>query len=333
MIRSLLLALALGQADCPNGTCPVPVHTASATSKWSKVAVKIEASHPNMTGWGSGVIVASDGRTALVLTNRHVVKGAQTVSVHRLNKIYRANVLRISEDADLASLEISAPYGQHALPIASTQPTSVWSFGFGGSGSLHSHSGQYRLAYTSGDQVYGFAPHDGDSGSAVVNNDGELAGLVWGGDSDVHAAVVSLPKLKAFLVHETCFKWFRRNRVPLPGPGNVSIGGISVQVNDPAVIPAPSPEPVPAPLPVPIPAPVQPPVVITPVPPAPVAVPFDPTTINARLAALESQVTVVAVKNPDGTQSPPKTYSPQVDPRTGQRAVGILLDLNPVAPK
>lgn len=340
----LLLALALAQQCPPGQTCPAPRRQTLST-KWQQLAVRVEAREPSAIGWGSGIIVASDGESALVLTNRHVVRGAHSLVVHNRGKSYEGRLIRVSPDADLAAIEIASPLQEWRMALATSQPDTAWAFGFGQSGVLHSHAGQHRAAYTSGDQAYGFVPHEGDSGSAVVNERSELAGLVWGGDEKVEAAVVGLPKLKAFLTHETCFRWFKRRQ-----PAQQQIVAIS--------LPSPAPSPV-------VPAPVEPPAPITPVVPTPAPVigaigppgpqgpagppgatgatgpagavgapgpPGTPGTAGSSQPAVFPDI-VLQLTEPDGTVQPAKTYPVQIDPKTGKMAYGIKLNLNPIAPK
>lgn len=331
MITLILLAALGQQCQVIDGrqVCS-PSRQQVVSSPWQQVAVRIEAPdavNARVTGWGSGVIVSSDSRRALVLTNRHVIRGARLVRVHRLGRVYAASVVRVSPDADLAALEIASTGQTRILPIAQSQPSRAWSFGFGTTGEFHSHAGGYRSAYTSGDLVYGFVPHDGDSGSAVITPDGELAGLVWGGDEATSAAVVSLPKLRGFLAHETCMRFFRRQ------PTQINVDVNVPQSVAPAPIPVPPPDPTPAPVPV-TPSPVVPDAPISSVavgpmgpqgPPGPAGPPGAP----ASSTPVVFPDIVMSVKQPNGTLGTPKTFTVQTDPKTGKQAYGVVLDLNP----
>ncbi len=71
------------------------------------------AQRPPQQGMGSGFIIAGDGK---ILTNAHVVKGADVVSV-RLNdqREFKAKVIGLDENTDVALLKIEAK----GLPIVS----------------------------------------------------------------------------------------------------------------------------------------------------------------------------------------------------------------------
>lgn len=266
---------------------------------WKQLAVRVEAVQPGSTGWGSGIIVAGDRNTSLVLTNRHVVSGGHQIIVHHLGTPYSARVLQVSPTADLAALEVRIPGPARSMDIASEQPQKVWMFGFDGrSGQFHKHTGTFRRAFTSGDVAYSFVAHSGDSGSGIINERGELAGIQWGASDQVGSAVVSASKIKAFVMHETTCRFFQRLFRPRQPQS------INVEVNTPAPIAPVSPA---------APVTVNDPVTVAPTPVQPAAPAFDPTPLLMRLDAVEKLAaqTAAAVQrpitfvtpNPDGTMA------------------------------
>lgn len=352
---SLILALALGQ-QCqimPDGSQVCAPSRQSVVAQqsprqqpammaWRKVAVRIEALQPpvqrgnitsQMAGLGSGVIVASDGDRALVLTNRHVVKDGNEFYVHRLGKKYSARVIKISTDpnADLAALEIASPIEAYQIPMASAEPNFVHSMVFDGqSGAYHTHSGAYMATSNEGDRYYGFASHHGDSGGPVGTPDGKLAGMVWATEyyGQEKSAIVPIGKIRRFLANETCLRFFRRKNTNTNTNVNVTVN---------------TPEPV-----SPAPVPVEPGTVVEP------ATPTTPQVIvgqkgdkgdkgdrgdTGATGATGSSTPanfpdfVMQLVQPDGTVLPPKTYTVQTDPKTGKMAYGVKIDLNSIAPK
>lgn len=67
--------------------------------------VLIEADGPNGLGYGTGFIVSSDGH---IITNDHVIKGSQSVTVYYLNKErLRAQIVKKRPQDDLALLKVT----------------------------------------------------------------------------------------------------------------------------------------------------------------------------------------------------------------------------------
>lgn len=70
----------------------------------------------NSTGYadeeGAGIILSGTNKEMVILTAYHVIKNAEEVQVglFRYAKVFKANVLQVDEDLDLALLEISGPF-------------------------------------------------------------------------------------------------------------------------------------------------------------------------------------------------------------------------------
>lgn len=155
---------------------------------------------------GSGVVIANDGHTALVLTNRHVAVGHENlpgrcfvrISGHRIP--IPAEVVAVDGRADLACVRCRAERLGPAVPLAKTIPAvgqTLHHVAFPGGFGPCRQEGVFigeRMTFTdTGANSYGLRmdSQQGDSGSPVFTADGKLAGIVWGGrdkNTRFHAA-------------------------------------------------------------------------------------------------------------------------------------------------
>jgi hypothetical protein len=151
--------------------------------------VRVIAPERNGASLGSGTLVAVSERYGLVLTNWHVVRDASTPPTVVFPDGFRsgATVARVDRDWDLAALVVWRP-NVRPVPLAANvprlgEPLSI--AGYGG--------GNYRLAtgrctqYVSpgGSLPYEMielstAARQGDSGGPILNQQGELAGVLFG---------------------------------------------------------------------------------------------------------------------------------------------------------
>jgi Do/DeqQ family serine protease len=136
---------------------------------------------------GSGVIV--DATRGLILTNNHVVEGADAVSVTLGDgRTFEAQPIGSDADTDVAVIKINAP-NLHALPLADSQALRVGDyvvavgnpFGLGqtvtsGIVSAVGRSGLTGLGYQNFIQTDA-SINPGNSGGALVNLRGELVGI------------------------------------------------------------------------------------------------------------------------------------------------------------
>jgi Do/DeqQ family serine protease len=142
-----------------------------------------------ISGWGSGVIIASDG---YIVTNNHVVEGAELVEVNLNDKrIYEAEVVGLDPSTDLALLRIDAeklPYIQYGN--SDHVKVGEWVLAVGNPFNLTSTvtagivSAKARDINILGSQgaIESFIQTDaavnrGNSGGALVNTRGELVGI------------------------------------------------------------------------------------------------------------------------------------------------------------
>ena len=154
--------------------------------------VSINVTTSDGEGVGSGVVLDTDGN---IVTNYHVIEGAQSVSVSTGDASYDATVVGSDESSDLAVIKIDA--GDAALtPIevgdSSTLQVGDWvmslgsPFGLEQSVSTGIVSSLYRstmLQNTSGNTIYtnliqtDATINPGNSGGALVDDEGKLVGI------------------------------------------------------------------------------------------------------------------------------------------------------------
>lgn len=154
--------------------------------------VSVSVTTSDGSGVGSGVILDTDGN---ILTNYHVIEGAQSISVSVSGDSYDATVVGSDESSDLAVIKIDAG-GAALTPIevgdSDTLQVGDWvmslgsPFGLEQSVSTGIVSSLYRstmLQSTSGNTIYtnliqtDATINPGNSGGALVNNKGQLVGI------------------------------------------------------------------------------------------------------------------------------------------------------------
>ena len=159
---------------------------------------------------GSGFIATIEGKR-WVVTNRHVVNGAEEVTVAPQGKNpKRASFYKISPDLDLALIECPADLNARPLPLAShpaNPGAEVYALGFPlGLANVISRG----IIGAVEDNYFLFdAPiSSGNSGGPVVNSAGEVIGVATMGSRSVDGAVVqnlnvgirvaAIPRLQLF---------------------------------------------------------------------------------------------------------------------------------------
>ena len=154
--------------------------------------VSINVTTSDGEGVGSGVVLDTDGN---IVTNYHVIEGAQSISVSTGDASYDATVVGSDESSDLAVIKIDA--GDAALtPIevgdSSTLQVGDWVMSLGSPFCLEQSvstgivSSLYRstmLQNTSGNTIYtnliqtDATINPGNSGGALVDDEGKLVGI------------------------------------------------------------------------------------------------------------------------------------------------------------
>ena len=142
---------------------------------------------PRQEGLGSGVIINADG---YILTNHHVVDGADTVEVELADRrVLTATVVGDDALSDLAVLKVQAS-GLHALPLGDSDKARVGDvvlaignpLGVGQTVTSGIISAKGRTTGTGDGSFQDFLQTDapinhGNSGGALVNLQGELLGV------------------------------------------------------------------------------------------------------------------------------------------------------------
>ncbi|HEY4760185.1 MAG TPA: serine protease [Thermoguttaceae bacterium] len=171
----------------------------AASAAWAQIAPPGQSPHPaivriiapdrNGVAFGSGSLVAVSDTYGLVVTNWHVVRDAAApIWVAFPNGFYSAaTVLKTDRDWDLAALAIWRPNVQ-PLPVANQAPVPGERLTIAGYGSgwFRTATGQCTQYVSPGgnnpfEMIELSAPaRDGDSGGPILNDRGELAGVLFG---------------------------------------------------------------------------------------------------------------------------------------------------------
>lgn len=144
---------------------------------------------------GSGFVVAPQK----VMTNAHVIAGADSFSVDAGGKTYTAQVISYDPEADIAILDVP---GLPAAPLRFAEytagtGTAVLVLGYPGASAFTASAARVReVTDLSGPDIYhsgkvtrevyilmGSFPQAGASGSAIVDYDGAVLGVYFGADS------------------------------------------------------------------------------------------------------------------------------------------------------
>ena len=151
--------------------------------------VRVVSPERDGTSYGSGSLVAVTESTGLVVTNWHVVRDAAgTITVLFPDGFQSpAALLRTDRDWDLAALAIWRP-NVSPIPVsnAAPRPGDVLTIAGYGSGSYRAVAGRCTQYVSPGnnqpfEMVELSAPaRNGDSGGPILNDRGELAGVLFG---------------------------------------------------------------------------------------------------------------------------------------------------------
>lgn len=150
---------------------------------------RVLATEMNAVSMGSGTLVEVRDDVGLVVTNWHVVRDAPTnVSVVFPDGFQStAHVLKMDQNWDLAALLIRRPHVQPMkLSTTAPQPGDPLTIAGYGSGEFRAAAGRctgYASPGSSFPQHFievSVAARQGDSGGPIVNERGELAGVLFG---------------------------------------------------------------------------------------------------------------------------------------------------------
>lgn len=126
------LTSTLTDNNTSTGASPVTGTTVSQSSKGtvagvaaavSPAIVEIQASSSSGQSTGSGVVITGDGE---IITNNHVIAGAQTVKVQlSTGKTYTADVVGTSPDKDLALIKLQGASGLKTAALGNSDSVRV----------------------------------------------------------------------------------------------------------------------------------------------------------------------------------------------------------------
>lgn len=164
-------------------------NAASSFSGPHPAVVRVVSPERDGVSYGSGSLVAVDQTSGLVVTNWHVVRdAAEPVVVYFPDGFRsRAYVLRTDKDWDLAALAIRRPRVE-PIALASEAPQfgdPLTIIGYG-TGAYRAEGGHCTQYLSPGGQLpmemveLSAAAREGDSGGPILNNRGEMAGVLFG---------------------------------------------------------------------------------------------------------------------------------------------------------
>lgn len=184
------LAEAVSQKTLPS-VVNIDVYTRSSSSQGMMGMVDQSTDELTESSLGSGIILSSDG---YILTNYHVIEGAEQLKVTAAGSEYEASVVGTDESSDLAVLKIDAA-DLTAIEIGSSDDLTVgeWVMAVGSPFGLEQsvstgivsatsrttaelNSGESTAVYTNMIQTDA-AINPGNSGGALVDSDGKLIGV------------------------------------------------------------------------------------------------------------------------------------------------------------
>jgi thioredoxin 1 len=205
---------------------------------------------------GSGTLVRWNNRI-VVLTARHVVKGAKSIVVELLTKrTHRAKIVAVDAVWDCAVLELAGePVGVSPVDVAlgedaiQHEGNRLESCGYGPDGRLACNSGLF-LGYRRStetpqgpDDWFIISGHarSGDSGGPLFNDRGQLVGVLWGTDGQTVVCVqagrlhrlldAAAPEPKSLVV-DTAATLQRNPTPPKPCPPSADCCPASAMVAD-----------------------------------------------------------------------------------------------------
>ncbi len=176
--------------------------------KLNNVASKVnsaETQAPSFNRGGTGFLI--DGKGYLI-TNAHVVKNATQVEVQNTLGEYHARIIQLDRQSDMALLKIedtnyhafsSLPYGisksgsdlgEHVFTLGYPRPEIVY-----GEGYLSAETGFQGDTLTFQITI---AANPGNSGTPVLNNDGEVIGIVSSSQQNAQGMVFAVRSKNIF---------------------------------------------------------------------------------------------------------------------------------------
>ena len=231
VVTVILLALshaqkALGQSS-PNAA-------KALTGQPHPAVARIRSLESNATSFGSGTLVYRQGKQGILITNDHVIKDAQDEILVTFPNGFRSSAKVVATDPrwDLAALLIWAPEIQSVVITDNpAKPGDTLTIAGYGSGRYQASSGicsQYVSPGTNQPREMvelRTVARQGDSGGPIFNQNGELAGVLFGAGWRTTAGSYS-GRVKKFLAPVVA----RMQQVP-PPLANTAANAISTNQN------------------------------------------------------------------------------------------------------
>lgn len=195
VVSAVLLALVLPLAPAMSSAAPVDPVAAANTVEPSVARIDTEIDYQNALGAGTGIVLDPNGQ---VLTNYHVVQGADRVSATVAGRSFPAQLVGYDRGRDVAVIQLQGAGGLPAAPIGDSaalspgEPVVALGNAEGSAAPLTREVGtvtafgrtvQAEDSLTgSSDELNGLiefaAPvRAGDSGGPVVNGAGQVVGI------------------------------------------------------------------------------------------------------------------------------------------------------------
>lgn len=152
--------------------------------------VRIISLEKGGTSYGSGTLIAREGKLGIIVSNWHVVRDADGEILVSFPGGFRssARVIRSDRTWDLAALLTWVPDGVEPVPFASAlprpgEPLAIAGYGTGAFRAVAGTCQQYvapGLNMPSDMVQLSAVARQGDSGGPILNQKGELAGVLFG---------------------------------------------------------------------------------------------------------------------------------------------------------
>ncbi len=191
-LRSLLCLLLIVVLSAPGDAADSLFHSSQQTISRTPhpAVVRILALEKSGTSYGSGSLVAREGSYGIVVTNWHVVRDVDGEILVTFPGGFRstAKILRTDRTWDLAALMVWSPKMVRVLPLARElpKPGDPLAIAGYGSGSFRAVAGTCKQYVAPGANLpsemieLSAVARQGDSGGPILNQDGELAGVLFG---------------------------------------------------------------------------------------------------------------------------------------------------------
>ncbi len=241
-VAGVLLALCMagvaesqcGPDGCPTGMCPTQPRQQWQQPQWKRLPrTPIPAIQSRVPGFvcrmenqnaqtrrglisecGTGALIYKDARVGGVLTCKHILKGGVgelTVTFPSVNQRYKARLIAVDPKQDLSYWTIKSPPVEPCRMASdyASAGDAITLLGLG-QGSFRAQSGRvdgYRKTTTGNVFNLTGASRQGDSGGPVMNERGELTGVLWGTDKRITWATF-IGDIHTFLCAERyAFPW------------------------------------------------------------------------------------------------------------------------------